>query len=64
MAVLRERCARFEEPAEYRGMLLADARTQMLIAELATAQRTTEALARALPPGAAGRSVSGGCCSY
>lgn len=52
LAVLRERCARFEELAEYRGMLLteADARCQMLIAELAAAQRTSEALARALPP--------------
>lgn len=52
LAVLRERCARFEELAEYRGKLLteADARCQMLIAELAAAQRTGEALARALPP--------------
>lgn len=52
LAVLRERCARLEELAEYRRHLLteADARTQMLIAELAAAQRTSEALARALPP--------------
>ncbi len=52
LAALRERCARFEELAECRGTLLieADARCQMLIAELASAQRTSEALARALPP--------------
>lgn len=52
LAVLRERCARLEELAEYRRELLveSDARTQMLIAELAAAQRATEALARALPP--------------
>ena len=52
LAALRERRARFEELAEYRGTLLieADARCQMLIAELASAQRTSEALACALPP--------------
>ena len=52
LAVLRERCARLEELAEYRGELLVESekRTQMLIAELASAQRTSEALARALPP--------------
>lgn len=52
LAVLRERCARLKELAEYRGELLVESekRTQMLITELATAQRTSEALARALPP--------------
>ena len=52
LAIARERCARYEELAEYRGKLLveADERTQMLIAELAASQRTAEALARALPP--------------
>ena len=52
MAVLRERCARLEELAEYRRELLveSDARTQMLIAELAAAQRISESLSPALSP--------------
>ena len=52
LAALRERCARYEELAEYRGRLLTetDATTQLLIAELAAAQRIAEAQARALPP--------------
>lgn len=51
LAVLRGRCARLEELAEYRRELLVEsgARTQMLIAELAAAQRISEALARSLP---------------
>ena len=48
---MRERCARLEGLADYSRELLVEsgARTQMLIAELAAAQRISEALARSLP---------------